>query len=419
MNRRLVLFAARIGIAILILELGALGAYLVSRKQSFSYSEMWRRLEVAARVESQLPVSLSEQRRSEHQGRMLTPFYGWARPSSDRKSVDEYGLPNGGRASPIVKRSSSTINVLFLGGSVAEQCVAELAQGLSGLNHIFRNRQVVVVSAAIGGHKQPQQLYILSYLALMGAEFDIVINLDGFNEVYVAGRDNRLYGSNPFYPVYWKALAQSAPSAEVLKDGGVIALLESLDGFLARLASRPLFRHSIFSLVLWDTLHELITCKMTEKTIQVASGAPDLSGPAFDYSNNEHLVRELVRVWTDSSRQIGNLSKLYGFQYFHFLQPNHFIHTKKLTKEEEQLGLCATCEGETSMANLVQKAFPMMSANAQILEQSGENFKDLTPIFKDEARHIYGDKTCHFTPDGNKLIVDQIVNFIAQRYKES
>jgi hypothetical protein len=71
------------------------------------------------------------------------------------------------------------------------------------------------------------------------------------------------------------------------------------------------------------------------------------------------------------------------------------------------------------MANLVQKAFPMMSANALLLEQGGENFKDLTPIFKDEPRHIYGDKTCHFTPEGNKLIVDQIVNFIAQRYKES
>lgn len=207
MNRRLVLFAVRIGIAIVILELGALGAYIVSRKQSFSYSEIWRRLEVAARLESQLPLSLSEQRRSEHQGRMLTPFYGWARPSSDRKSVDEYGLPSGGGASPIVKKGASTINVLFLGGSVAEQCVTELTRGLSSLSHIFQNRQVIVVSAAIGGYKQPQQLYVLSYLALMGAEFDIVINLDGFNEVYVAGRDNRLYGSNPFYPVYWKALA--------------------------------------------------------------------------------------------------------------------------------------------------------------------------------------------------------------------
>jgi hypothetical protein len=419
MNRRLVLFVARIGIAILILELGALGAYVVSRKQSFSYAEMWRRLEVVARVESRLPVSLSEQRRSEHQGRMLTPFYGWARPSSDRKSIDEYGLPNGGGASPIVKRSSSTINVLFMGGSVAEQCVAELTRGLSSLSHLFRDRQVVVVSAAIGGYKQPQQLYLLSYLALMGAEFDIVINLDGFNEVYVAGRDNRLYGSNPFYPVYWKALAQSAPSAQVLKDGGVIALLESLNASLARLASRPPFRYSVFSLVLWDTLHEFIARKVTEKTILVASGARDLSGPAFDYSNNERLVRELVRVWTDSSRQIANLSKLYGFQYFHFLQPNHFIHTKTLTKEEEFLGLCATCDGETSMANLVQKAFPMMSANARLLEQGGANFKDLTPIFKDEVRHIYGDKTCHFTPVGNNLIVEHIVDFIARRYKES
>lgn len=415
MGRKLAALALRAGLAFIIIELGAWAAYSVSRRQVFSYSEMWRRLEVASRVESHIPGSLRGPDESVRRGRMLTPFYGWAmKDVNGGHSFNSYGLSTPTGTTPILKRGSSKLNVLFLGGSVAQNCAGSVIQGL---RRVFVDKEVEFVSAAIGGYKQPQQLYILSYLALMGAEFDIVINLDGFNEIYVAGRDNRIYGSNPFYPVYWKALAQVSPSIQTLKNGGVIALFESMDRALVQIVSLPVFRHSVFFLVAWEALHDIIMRHVTQRTIAIASGAQDLSGPDFDYSNNEYLVKELVRVWVDSSRQMANLSKIYGYQYFHFLQPNHFIHTKMLTKEEERLSLCATCEGEMSMSNLVQKAFPMMSASARILEDGGEFFTDLTPMFKDETRHIYADNTCHFTPDGNQRVTDRIVEVVAEKYR--
>jgi hypothetical protein len=47
-----------------------------------------------------------------------------------------------------------------------------------------------VVKATIGGYKQPQQLMALNWFMALGGEFDIVINLDGFNDVALPALEN-------------------------------------------------------------------------------------------------------------------------------------------------------------------------------------------------------------------------------------
>ena len=39
------------------------------------------------------------------------------------------------------------------------------------------------VNLALFGYKQPQQLTTLAYLMSIGGQFDLVLNIDGFNEV--------------------------------------------------------------------------------------------------------------------------------------------------------------------------------------------------------------------------------------------
>jgi len=43
------------------------------------------------------------------------------------------------------------------------------------------------------GYKQPQQLLVLSYFLSIGQPFDMVMNIDGFNEVALGGINDR-YG---------------------------------------------------------------------------------------------------------------------------------------------------------------------------------------------------------------------------------
>ena len=64
----------------------------------------------------------------------------------------------------------------------------------------FPNNRFKVYNAAIPGGKQPQQLFLLNYLLLLGYEFDIVINIDGYNEVVFPLAENLPNGLWPHYP---------------------------------------------------------------------------------------------------------------------------------------------------------------------------------------------------------------------------
>jgi len=50
------------------------------------------------------------------------------------------------------------------------------------------------------GYKQPQQLLALAYFLSLGAEYDLIINLDGYNDIVLPVTDNYNLGSTPFSP---------------------------------------------------------------------------------------------------------------------------------------------------------------------------------------------------------------------------
>ena len=109
-----------------------------------------------------------------------------------RDPVSEFGFPYTSQ-SPVQKRTSERIIIGILGGSVAanffdigrQRFEVDLRQA-----GIFRDRELLFVNLAMGGYKQPQQLLVVSYLLALGAEFDVIINIDGFNEVALHEAEN-------------------------------------------------------------------------------------------------------------------------------------------------------------------------------------------------------------------------------------
>lgn len=70
----------------------------------------------------------------------------------------------------------------LFGGSFSKLCYFSLKSVLDRHSATL-GKNFIVINFATDGYKQPQQLMILNYLLALGAEFDVVINLDGFNEV--------------------------------------------------------------------------------------------------------------------------------------------------------------------------------------------------------------------------------------------
>ena len=89
---------------------------------------------------------------------------------------------------PFKKENPNQFIVGVFGGSVAANyAFFEIERRLlaAALKQLpaMADKEIIILPFAIGGYKQPQQLLVLSYFLSIGQEFDLVINIDGFNEV--------------------------------------------------------------------------------------------------------------------------------------------------------------------------------------------------------------------------------------------
>ena len=110
------------------------------------------------------------------------------------------------------------LRVGIFGGSVAfifsftsrDRLAAALAT-LPGVG----DRPIVIRSFALGRYKQPQQLEALAYLLALGEQFDVVINIDGFNDIVVPYLQNIPQGVTPVYPANWPGRVGQLPDPDL------------------------------------------------------------------------------------------------------------------------------------------------------------------------------------------------------------
>ena len=107
--------------------------------------------------------------------------------------------------SPIQTRAPGKVIIAIMGGSVAWSFHMH---GTARLRNLLENdsamagSEIVFVNLAVSGYKQPQQLMTMAYLLVLGAQFDLVLNIDGFNEaaLYEAARAAMRYKPLSRYP---------------------------------------------------------------------------------------------------------------------------------------------------------------------------------------------------------------------------
>jgi hypothetical protein len=132
---------------------------------------------------------------------ILHPYLGYVMHRGKRSEA-RHGLVTSHL--PIQQRNDDTLLVGLFGGSVAFQLRHSFQAVLEKrFAELGDHRQVRLINVALPGHKQPQQLMALTYLVFLGAEFDIVVNVDGFNEVSLATSGNYDKGIYPFFPDAW------------------------------------------------------------------------------------------------------------------------------------------------------------------------------------------------------------------------
>ena len=318
---------------------------------------------------------------------------------------------------PVQKRSLDRYIIGVTGGSVAWQFCYLAGDRL--IEHLQRvpelsDREIVLVCLASTGYKQPQQLMSVNFVLSLGGEFDLLVNLDGFNEVAVGEWCYR-QGISPIYPRVW---AFNLPFGH-----DRTALADHFQLWAARAERQCLAREIRDSRLRWSALRQLwwkvrdTTLKRSEEEkVKVSSDASlrELlsfvrNGPQEAFSSDAQMYARLVEIWSDSSRAMHALASGLNCEYIHCLQPNQYdAGSKRLSAEE----LNRAYNPESDYRPSVENGYPLLRAEGARLREASIRFHDLTQMFQEHPETIYSDDCCHVIEPANVHFADVIAAII-------
>jgi hypothetical protein len=328
----------------------------------------------------------------------------------------QYGLPF--TTEPLfMEPSEDKVIVGIFGGSVASIFGTAgrraLTRQLASYPR-FEGKQIAIISLGVGGYKQPQQLMELNYLLSLGSHFDIVINLDGFNEVALSNAELRPQMIFPHYPRNWRQMTEGL-GQELRLAIGRLAYLRERQAGLAEAFRREPWRWS-WTAELVYRLRDGKLNREIEAAEQALLAAPEsagegyqLHGPARRYKNDAAFYRDIAEVWERSSLQMARLCEGLGIEYYHFLQPNQYVEGSKPLTEQERRE--AFREDQPYRPGVVQ-GYPVLQEMGAELVRQGVSYHDATGVFADVDKTLYFDTCCHFNIAGNRYLARLVADVI-------
>lgn len=297
-------------------------------------------------------------------------------------------------------KSSNKTKILILGGSVAKHLSLNNSSDKfmyknieidhesifqKTLNEYFSTDEFFVLNAAIDGGKQPQQLFKLYYLDLNKFEFDIIINLDGFNELALTLSENYAINDHLIYPRNFSRLVSTFNSDfDCVKDLNV-----------------KVNRFSIIPLIEFYDLYKIRKCHFKLEGQNKNSGTRFSKITNYKKKTFQESLKKSKNIWINSSNKIDEFSNNNKILYIHIIQPNLYLKNSKiLTSSETQL-LNYPKYGDIISEHYKKFDIEYLKAEKKL---------DLKYIFKKNSEELYRDYCCHLNNLGMHLLSLEIIN---------
>jgi hypothetical protein len=400
-------------------ELAAFGVLSVAHSRVELPSRLRAERQVAAAqalartYERPRPVSLVD---SSIQHSVLHPYLGYVEdptvPNWLTFSEQGFTVVRGqGRPQP-----ADRFTVAIFGGSVAQHlCLFGNSVLRAELERLpqAQGKPVWIACYALGGYKQPQQALALAYALARGERFDLVLNLDGFNDVALAVAENLPNGVNPYYPRSWQVTAAGAFDLDVLRRAGEVSFLEGRRAGAVAFLERSALRNSALAHVAWLAFdrHSRDRIERLERLDLVprARRSYQRTGPAYPSRSRPEVFRDLAAFWARSSRLMSAVCRSWDVPYFHFLQPNQYVEGSKPMGEAER---SVAIRKNSRYGRGAKQGYPDLIAAGRELRIEGERFFDLTAVFARVPEPLYVDDCCHLSTAGTERLAREIASRI-------
>src|SRR5262245_19961038 len=328
-------------------------------------------------------------------------------------ATNNFGFPS--RVNyPFAKTSDRQFVIGTFGGSVgAYFCRLGAARLEDNLRRSgsFNTRELVTLCFSHEGYKQPQQLLVLNYFLSIGQPFDLVINIDGFNEAAL-GRINDRFGWDVSMPSHehLDALINVVNQATLTP-----AKLESLARIvqyrqqLNDIAERSNRTRLASVEILLGHYYYVFRHRYAQEGVRfdgLPSNPPENSAihvtPTVRPRTGSAVYADIAANWRTASVLMQQLLAARSIAYVHVLQPNQYYSTRAFTPAEKAIVFndgSPFKEGAATGYPFLEKALEPGALNA-------------VHLFDTARESVYVDDCCHYTAAGNRLLADFIAKAV-------
>lgn len=335
------------------------------------------------------------------------------------------GIADIGKDNAVKPRDPNVLKVVIVGGSVAyyqgvsKYASQALKDKLATISQ-FKNKKIEIRVLAFPSYKQPQQIISLMLSVLFIEKPDIVINLDGHNDIVDTHRN---YDARVFYayPNLWDGI-----TAGIHTDHRQIRIIADIIDFReyqtswATSLNGSYLKYSPTLLLVWELADGILENKINDARATYADERRKalkndaVKGPFQKYPP-ERKSKIMANLWISGSQMLQKLSYSYGAEYFHFLQPiPDWPGGKVFTSDERALRLHEIANDNNNKV----KWYKILLEESARLKQDNINFYSLVEVFRNEKRTVYTDICCHVNSRGKKILAESMGNAIAQYYNK-
>jgi hypothetical protein len=275
----------------------------------------------------------------------------------------------------------------------------------------FNNREPVTLCFSHEGYKQPQQLLVLNYFLSIGQLFDLVINIDGFNEVAL-GRINDQYGwdismpSHEHLDALINVVNQATLTPAKLESLARIVQYRQQLNDLAERSNRTRVASVEFALRhYYDFLrrrYEQERVRFDGLPSNPPADSPIHVTPKVRPRTGSAVYEDIAANWRSASVLMQQLLAARNIPYVHVLQPNQYYSTRVFSPAERATAFNDGSPFKEGAAN----GYPFLE---KALEPGAFN---AVHLFDAAHEDVYMDNCCHYTRAGNRLLADFIAKAV-------
>ena len=320
----------------------------------------------------------------------------------------------GSLAYPPPRRRPDRLLVGIVGGSFAAGVYTEAANVIAARLATaprFSGRSVQIVNMAHGGWKEPQQLLALNWLLALGGELDVLIDIDGFNEVALDGAENAQRGVFPAFPRGWAMRVDGLFDPDQLSRLGELVRRREDRARAAAWFDHVPLRWSPTASLVWSAIDRILSRRLYEAQRSFETARSALTrfrqvGPAVPMDPAARMTT-LVEVWRRSSVELARLAAANGIEYVQFLQPNQYDDgAKPMGAAERKLAF----NPQHPYRRGAQTGYPLLRAAGRTLHDEGDFFFDLSMIFRGTTEPLFADDCCHLSTEGYRRFAVAVVD---------